>query len=279
MTATDIGRANVSFTQAGEGEPVVLLHCSASSGAQWAALCESIRDRFRPIAPDLYGYGGTDPWPGRGSLTLADEAALAASLLPVDARGVHIVGHSYGGAVALRLASEHPECVRTLTLIEPVAFHLLRGADPVARLLLEEIRTVSEVVSRAALHGDYRGGMECFVDYWSGKGSWSQASERTRTNLCRRIGKVALDFHALMRERTPPETYARFEFPVLLIRGERSPAPTRHVVELLKALIPTARMKTIPGAGHMSPLTHTDIVNAAIVEHLEARRGTERRAA
>jgi len=268
MAAAVIGGVNVSFSEAGSGPGVVLLHCSASTGEQWRGLREALQQRFRVLAPDLVGYGGTDPWCGRGPLILADEAALAAGLLP-QGEPFHLVGHSYGGAVALRLAYERPERVRSLTLIEPVAFHLLRERDP---QLFDEVRRVAASVSDAVLTGAYERGMADFVDYWNGPGTWARIPAEVRRRLAPAAAKVALDFHAAMTEQTPLEAYARFDFPVLILCGERSPATTRRIATLLGEGIAAARLRVVPGAGHMLPLTHADLVNAAVAAHFERSR-------
>ena len=120
-------------------EPVVLIHCSGSSGAQWRALAASLSDRYHVLAPDLIGYGGSAPWASRAEFCLAQEAALIRSLIGRLQRPVHLVGHSYGGAVALHIARTRPELLRSLTLVEPSAFHLLRGGDAIDMAGLEEI--------------------------------------------------------------------------------------------------------------------------------------------
>src|SRR5215210_3605377 len=110
----------------GEGAPVLLLHGSASSSAMWNPAIEILKPRFRAIAPDLIGYGRTDSWPAGHDFSLDEEVRLIAPLIAAAARPSHVVAHSYGGAVALRLAVAHPALIRSLTLIEPVAFYLLR---------------------------------------------------------------------------------------------------------------------------------------------------------
>src|SRR5215510_8252736 len=110
-------------------DPIVLLHCSGSTGAQWRALAAELGDRYRVLTPDLIGYGAAAPWSGRGQFRLADEAAPVRSVIGRVAEPVHLVGHSYGGAVALHIARTRPELLRSLTLIEPSAFHLLRNGD------------------------------------------------------------------------------------------------------------------------------------------------------
>jgi len=65
MPRIDLCGSSVEYFEQGSGEPVVLLHSSGSSNAQWRALAEQPSPRFRVIAPDLYGYGATANWPGR----------------------------------------------------------------------------------------------------------------------------------------------------------------------------------------------------------------------
>ena len=136
MPKIELNGARVAYAATGSGETVLLLHATASAGAQWQALAETLRSDWHVVAPDLYGYGESDPWPGHGPFALAEEAALAEAVL-ADAgianagrRPFHLIGHSYGGAVALRLAMQQPERLLSLVLIEPVAFQLLRQEAP-----------------------------------------------------------------------------------------------------------------------------------------------------
>ena len=268
MSTLTIDGATLAHTATGSGETVVLLHCSASSGSQWRALAGQLQDRFHVIAPDLYGYGASEPWGGCGPFSLAAEAESVAALIARCAGPVHLVGHSYGGAVALRLALDQPARLHSLTLIEPVAFHLLRDAPDPDRALLEEIHALAAAVSEAVVTGDYWRGMARFVDYWSGPGSWVRLPEERRTALCRGIAKVALDFRAIFAEATPLAACRRIRVPTLVLRGGRSPATTRRIAELLAATLPVARLRTIADAGHMLPLSHREEVNRAILEHL-----------
>jgi pimeloyl-ACP methyl ester carboxylesterase len=274
MPSIDRNGARVAYAESGSGETVLLLHATASSRAQWGALSDALRASWHVLAPDLYGYGESDPWPGSRPFALADEAALAEAILPPGNGTIHLVGHSYGGAVALRLAMQQPERLRSLVLIEPVAFHLLwdEPADPADRRLFHEVRKIAALVSRAAASGDYRSAMARFVDYWNGDGAWMRTKPELQSELARRIPKVVLDFWATMTESTPRAAYGRIAVPTLVLRGSRSPRPTRRIAELVADSLPKSHLRTIDGAGHMLPLTHTQVVNAAIVEYL--LRGT-----
>ena len=104
---------------------VVLLHSSASSARQWQAAIEALRTRFEPHTVEFHGHGAQPAWCGDAPMRLAHEAALVESLL--DRVGsAHLVGHSYGAAVALKVASRRPDQVRSVVAYEPVLFALLR---------------------------------------------------------------------------------------------------------------------------------------------------------
>jgi pimeloyl-ACP methyl ester carboxylesterase len=214
------------------------------------------------FAPDLCGYGAAAPWPGNGAFSLAHEAEVVRSIVDRAGEPAHLIGHSYGGAVALHFARRHGARLRSLALIEPVAFHLLgERADIVA---------VAEGVARAVASGDYVGGFGAFVDYWSGPGSWAAVPEAKRVALASRLPKVALEFHATLTEPAGPAAFTGIDLPTLLIQGSLSPRPARRVCEVLARVLPDARLITINGAGHMAPLTHAEQVNGLLDIHLNS---------
>jgi pimeloyl-ACP methyl ester carboxylesterase len=266
MATLDMSGTRVEYLDQGRGELVVMLHSSASSGAQWRSAVELLSDRYRVLAPDLHGYGGTSPWAGREAFRLEHEADIVCALL-ARAGGGHLVGHSFGGAVALHVARTRPDLLASLTVIEPVAFHLLRRDDVPA---LVEIMEVANGVANALACGDYFGGMARFVEYWSGPGAWETVPPERRAGLAARLGKVALDFEATLNEPAVLRDFADMAIPALVVQGSRSPRPTRRICELLAQVLPDAERITIEGAGHMAPLTHRETVNQLIEERLSA---------
>ena len=117
----------------GRGAPVVLLHSSMSSKGQWRELIQRMRDCYRLIAIDLHGYGDTSLPQSADCFALDDEVRLVESVLTSalqTGQRFHLVGHSYGGVVALQLAQRQPQRVRSLSLFEPIPFHLLTDRDP-----------------------------------------------------------------------------------------------------------------------------------------------------
>lgn len=266
MASIELAGSRVEYLDQGRGEPVVLLHSSGASGAQWRALAERLSGRYRVIAPDLYGYGATAPWPGRGAFSLAREAEIALAMLELADEPAHLIGHSYGGALALHVARLHGHLLRSLVAIEPVAFHLLK--DP------SEILLVAASVHEALACGDYYGGFGYFIDYWGGPGSWDAIPAAKRGAMAARLPKVALDFHAALHEPARIADFEGITLKALIVRGSCSPAPTRRICEALDQVLPHARLVTIEGAGHMAPLSHADEVNSLIATHLNSEGGS-----
>ena len=111
------------------------LHCSLGSGRQWKTLADELGRNHRFFAPDISGYG-TNSCALDLPLTLAEEVRCLSGTLN-DAEGpIHLVGHSYGGAIAFKIATASPFAhrVRSLTLIEPVLPTLLCESDADRRL-------------------------------------------------------------------------------------------------------------------------------------------------
>jgi len=253
-----------------EPAPVIALHCSGAGAGQWRQLGEVLGPRYQLTAPEHYGCDRTGPWTGMHAFTLADEAARTIELIDRSKRKVHLVGHSYGGGVALHAALARPGRVASLTLYEPSAFHVLKTMGDRGAAAFAEISAIARATEAGVLSGDYRRGAIAFVNYWSGIGAWAALRPSVQAALVRWMPKAPLDFRALMQEPTPTTAYAALRMPVLLMRGEHAPRPTHLIAETLPKLLPTARLAVVDGAGHMGPLTHADAVSTLMAAHIGA---------
>jgi pimeloyl-ACP methyl ester carboxylesterase len=231
---------------------------------------------LRALAPDLLGYGRSDPWPRSAALRPQDELGVIEALLGMVGQPVHLVGHSYGGTVALSAARRYPQRVASLTLIEPVAFHLLRQADEP-----DGWREIAALAERhLALVGAGRDAeaAEAFTTYWMGPPAWQQMAGAARDAIVRTMPKVAAEWQLMFAAENDPEAVARIDAPTLLICGGRTRSPARRVVDVLRSALPRARYLEIGDAGHMSLLTHPAAVADAIRSHV-ASIGRRRRSA
>lgn len=247
---------------------VIALHCSGAGAGQWRQLGAALAPDFDLRAPDHFGTESAGPWCGKHAFTLADEAATSIGLIDAAEDKVHLVGHSYGGGVALRVAVERPHRIASLTLYEPSAFYLLAGLGEAGAAARDEILGIVRATAEGVVSGDYASAARHFVDYWNGPGAWTALRPDIRAALTRWLPKAPLDFRALLDEPTPLSAYRDFRFPVLVLRGEHAPPPTRVAAEALASTVPSARLLTIAGAGHMGPITHAADVNRHIVAHI-----------
>jgi pimeloyl-ACP methyl ester carboxylesterase len=248
--------------------PVIALHCSGSGAGQWRALGASLDARHGLVAPEHYGCESVGPWTGAHAFTLADEAARTIEAIDRSDWKVHLVGHSYGGAVALHAAIERRDRIASLTLYEPTAFHLLKTMGERGMPALAEIRAIAARTAQGVITGNYRGAAVAFIDYWSGPGTWATLRPAVQESMTRWMPKAPLDFRALIDEPTRTSRHGTLRIPTLILRGEHAPSPTRLIAEALKAMMPSARLQIVAGAGHMGPITHAKDVNAAILRQI-----------
>jgi len=254
------------------GEAVVCLHSSTGSQAQWRGLAGQLAERCRVYGFDLHGHGRSPQWPaGAGHTLLVDAGAVLERMRRED--GVHLVGHSYGGAVALQIALRYPQWVRSLTVYEPVAFGLIHrhasGDDS-----LDEIEGIAQSVRLRVEQGDLDGASERFVDYWAGAGAWRRLDPAQQAVVMSRVPTVPHHFDGCFAATWGRAALARLQMPVLLMHGARTRAPARRIVELLgDALGDRARRAVFEQAAHLGPITHEREVNAAIVPFVREQLG------
>jgi pimeloyl-ACP methyl ester carboxylesterase len=254
------------YREAGAGEPVLLLHCSSGSSGAWLPTMEHLSRGYRALAPDLLGYGRSAPWPRDAALPPEAELGVVQALLDVAGRPVHLVGHSYGGTVAINAARCFAGQVASLTLIEPVAFHLLRRADEPDGW--REVKALAERHLALVGEGQDAAAAEAFIAYWMGPKGWQLMPDAARDSAVRTAAKVAAEWRLMFAAGDDREAIAGIAAPTLLICGGRTRSPARRVVEVLRRALPHARLHEIADAGHMSPLTHPAAVADAIRRHL-----------
>lgn len=255
----------------GDGPVVVLLHSGGMSGRQWRRLASRLSSSHRVVMPDLLGSGDNPLWPEEAPFEYPLDVAAVSELLDSVGAPAHLVGHSYGGLVALMLARARPEDVRSLTLYDPVAFGVLYASEDQAGLGDLE-RAGRDPIFLDDSRGGSEAWLEAFVDYWNGPGSWRALPAPARASFLRVGKKVYLEVRSLLGDRTAAAAYASIAAPTLLLGGERSPVAAQRVIALLAAALPDARAQVIAGAGHMGPITHAAELNELIASHIVAAR-------
>jgi len=258
-----------------QAAPVVCLHSSAASGRQWRRLIADGGDSWQWHAPDLYGHGGRPDWPELMPSQLAVEAngVLAGLPFPAD-QAFHLVGHSYGGAVALQIALQQPQRVLSLTLYEPVAFGVLPALGP-NEPEWEEIREVAATLGAALDRNDDFGAARSFCAYWQGRDVWPEMDFAQQMRIAEAMPTVHRHFQALFAAQWSDSLLDLLRMPVQLICGTATRASARRVAQSLAVRLPLVKLKMLEGAGHMAPIGDAVRVNALILESLAGMRQTQ----
>lgn len=244
----------------GAGEGVILVHSSGFSGRQWKSLAAAlVASGRRAIVPDLTGHGRSPAWPAPQPFSFRTDVAAVAELVRAAAP-VRLVGHSYGGLVALHVARADPAAIRSLHVFDPVVFGVL---DPVADA---DVRATLDALE---LSGDAESWLRAFVEFWGGPGAWDGLREPVRAEFRRIAWVVQEGVRSLMTDTTPLAAYAALRVPTQVLTGEHSPAPARRVDERLAAAIAGAHLDVVAGAGHLAPVTHAAIVDRLVLAAIE----------
>ncbi|HWA11978.1 MAG TPA: alpha/beta hydrolase [Burkholderiales bacterium] len=256
------------YREAGAGPGVVCLHSNASTSGQWRALMDLLAPGFHVLAPDSWGSGKSPEWPSDREITLQDEADLVEPVLARAGSTFALVGHSYGAAVALKVAFLHPGRVRALALYEPTLFALVEQQGPSPNDA-DGIRNAVAEASVALDAGDKDGAARAFIDYWMGEGSWAQTPEARRPAIADSVVNVRRWKHALFTEPAPLAALGKLDMPVLLMTGKRSTQSAHGVARILEAALPRVEHVEFEKLGHMGPITHPEAVNRAIAGFLQ----------
>jgi pimeloyl-ACP methyl ester carboxylesterase len=232
----------------------------------WRHIKGALQSHYRCIAPDLIGYGSSAAWPQQAAFGLDAELRAIEPSLRCCADTLHLVGHSYGGVLALHLALADPGRVQSLTLIEPVFFAALKYAGDWSAYF-EFCRVRDEFVTALA-RGDRELAMRRFVDFWMGNDAWAGLSADTRASMRNAADKIVLDWQASFAADPGRSRLSALAVRTLLVRGSDSPRPMRSLVDALHAIMPGSGRTVVEGAGHLLPRTHASVLASAILSNL-----------
>ncbi|MBI3992654.1 MAG: alpha/beta hydrolase [Candidatus Lambdaproteobacteria bacterium] len=256
------GGRRLSWEDGGNGPAIVLVHGSPGAARNWRDVRGRLEDRYRVVAPDMPGHGRSDPRPAASPPRTDDVAddveALAASL----GAPLLLVGHSYGGNVALQVALRGRVPVVGLVLFEPVALKVLAllGDDAFA-----PTRAVFDDYVARVTGGEHRA-VERMVDFWFGAGAFARMPEAVQGALVAGAPANALDVQASFNETHSREALAKLAYPVLTVYGSRSPQVSLRIAQAVTACVPRGELRTLEGGTHAMTATHAPAVAELIGE-------------
>ena len=254
---------SIDYDEQGKGPTIVFVPGSWATRSAWSGIVEALDNRFRTVTTSLPGYGGT-----RESRTGID-CALDRSSETVEATirhagsPVHLVGHSYGALVCVDIALCGLMPIMSLTLIEPVAFGLLRQAGELP--LYEQFAT---------MHGNYVRSFEAgetdaarhVIDYLDYPGRFAGLPPRMREQIIRTTQNQIFDMRSGFNPRIA--ALGNILLPTRVVRGECTAPALHKSADILSCALGNASLHTIADAGHFMTATHATELAEHIGDHV-----------
>ena len=286
MPKLGLAQTELDYSDDGAGEPLVLVHGSASDRRTWHAQCTEFAKHYRVIS-----YSRRYHWPNEKIRDGADYSMeehlddLQCVLRLLDVQPAHLVGHSYGAFLAMLVAARKPDLVRSLVLAEPPVITLFVSNSPTPRELFKLLATRPGTAvaliklglggmapaRQLAMRGDAQKAMRAFGKAVLGPEAFAQLSSA-------RLEQVdANAFHAEFLGSgflpVTPEQIRRIAAPTLLVAGQHSPSIFHRLNGALAELLPHGRKIDIPQASHIMHEDNPAGFNAAVLAFLQEVRG------
>jgi esterase len=250
----------MTYQDVGSGPTIFLIHGSIVDYRIWAPTVSGLSPRFRIVAPSLRHYY-PEPWDGIGPhFTVEQQAADTAALVRSLKLGqVHLLGWSRGAAVAVEMARQAPELVKTLILEDGSVS--LAGEETET---MRRARTASQerlgALRSAVQSGEFERGARQLVDTLNGPDAWSRLSADLRQIMLDNIRTALAAVNVPVRS----EVLAALRMPMLLLTGENSPKSYAEFYDTLRKLRECGPTTVIPNAAHMMHLDNPVAFNEAV---------------
>lgn len=253
MALREVNGVRLRVEESGDGEPFVLVHGSWGDRDGWRLVEPALAESFHVMSYDRRGHTGSEDGEP-GATRRDDEDDLEALIEGLELGPVHLFGSSFGGSTALGLATRRPDLLRTLAVHEPPLVGLVPD-DPSAAAASEGVPRVIEIIES----GDSERAARTFVEEVArGPGYWEMMPEPSRAAMVANAGTFPEEMADPGALTVDLDALGRLELPVLITKGDRSPAFFAPIIKTLVQAMPGATVHTYTGAGHVPHVTHPD---------------------
>ncbi len=248
-----VGGRTIDFTDTGQGPAVLFVPGSYSTGAAWKQIQKALPSGFRCLTTSLCGYGETPESRTPDDFGIHHHVSVIEALASYIAAPVHLVGHSFGGTVALAAALSGRVHVASLSTFEANPIGMLREYQGGERY--RETLDMSLAFAAAVESGEADAPAR-IIDFWGNAGAFAAMPDAFKA-YCRSVAAVnVLDWKSAFDFPVSPSDCATLQVPVLLVRGELANPAMVDITERLQASLPRAETHAVEGAGHFLISTH-----------------------
>lgn len=242
-----------NWKEVGSGPPLLMLHCSQGAFGTLMGAAQALSGHHRCLVVDSPGHGRSEYDPARDYQLQATEAMIA--LLDREGPAV-LLGHSYGGTIAARLAHMRPDLARALIVYEPPSFGFLQDAGQSSE---------QDHSAEAALPGlaeafeqeNWPEAARIFFTFWEKDRPWETLGPETRDYLIKTVRFITIQRSSLVggpHERMMLDDLRKIEAPALVMYGDGTQQIAIETMGVMAQALPNATLTVMEGAGHMGPI-------------------------
>jgi pimeloyl-ACP methyl ester carboxylesterase len=258
-------RGRIDYAECGAGPTIVLVPGSCSTGAAWRPVIATWNGQFRCVTTSLLGYGGTVERRTARDPDISHEAEMLESVVRKAGRRAHLVGHSFGGLVALAVALRNRVPLASLVILEAPAPEVLRDRDEHQHY--HAFREMTE-----AYFADFASGnaeaIAAMIDFYGGAGTYAAWPPRVRAYAIETTLVNIRDWASAYGFALPAASLAALQISTLVVWGGQSNPAVQRANALLSECIRDGALATINDAAHFMIATHPNEVGRLIVRHV-----------
>ena len=258
-------RGRIDYSECGTGPTIVLVPGSCITGATWRLVIATWNGQFRCVTTSLLGYGGTVERRTAADPDISHEAEIVESAVRKAGSRAHLVGHSFGGLVALALALRNRSSLASLVILEAPAPEILR--DRSEHQHYRAFRQMTEAYF-AAFDGGNAEAIAAMIDFYGGPGTYAAWPPRVRAYAIETTPVNIRDWASAYGFAPSAAALGALQIPTLVVRGGKSNPAVQRANALLGECIKGAALTTIEDAAHFMISTHPNEVGGLIAQHV-----------